>query len=75
MANNEEQENDVVQDCEICGGNIIIEADCDEGDMVFCVDCEKEYTITSADPVELDLLDEENPLLNDWGDPEDIDFD
>lgn len=56
--NNEEDE-EQIEECEICGGDIIIDSFCEEDDIVYCNDCEAEYLIHTLDPVRLTLLEDE----------------
>lgn len=60
MIDKESDEEDLqVEECSICGGDIIIDAFCEEDDVVYCNDCEAEYLIRSLDPIRLILLDDE----------------
>ena len=69
MVDNDNDEDDIqIDECTICGGDIIIDAFCEEEDIVYCNDCEAEYLIRSVDPVRLKLLDEHD---DDAGDGED----
>jgi lysine biosynthesis protein LysW len=61
MIDRENGEEDVqIEECAVCGGDIIIDAFCEEEDVVYCNDCEAEYLIRSLDPIRLKLLDEED---------------
>ncbi|MGE4560319.1 MAG: hypothetical protein AB7E77_08960 [Desulfobulbus sp.] len=60
MIDKENDEEDLqVAECSICGGDIIIDAFCEEDDVVYCNDCEAEYLISSLDPIRLIPLDDE----------------
>ena len=61
----QDEEGVVVEECGICGGDIIIEPDCEEEDVVYCNDCEAEYLIRSMDPVRLQLLDDDDEIDDD----------
>lgn len=70
MIDREHDEDDLqVEECSICGGDIIIDEFCEEDDVVYCNDCEAEYLIRSLDPIRLKQLDE---IEND-GDEDDYD--
>jgi lysine biosynthesis protein LysW len=61
MIDRENDEEDIqIEECSICGGDIIIDAFCEEDDLVYCNDCEAEYLIRSLDPIRLKLLDSED---------------
>ena len=61
MIDRDIDEDDVqVEECTVCGGDIIIDGFCEEDDVVYCNDCEAEYLIRSLDPIRLKLLDEED---------------
>ncbi len=62
MSEKESDEEDIlVEECPVCGGDIIIDSFCEEDDIVYCNDCEAEYLIRSLDPVKLlPLSDETN---------------
>ncbi len=55
----QEEEGVLIEECGICGGDIIVEPDCEEDDVVYCNDCEAEYLIRSMDPLRLHLLDDD----------------
>jgi alpha-aminoadipate carrier protein LysW len=60
MVDTEGDEEDVlIEECGICGGDIIIDSYCEEEDIVYCNDCEAEYLISSVDPIRLKLLDDD----------------
>ncbi len=60
MVDTDNSEDDVlVEECTICGGDIIIDSYCEEDDIVYCNDCEVEYLIRSVDPIRLKLLDDD----------------
>ncbi|MBM9613848.1 hypothetical protein JWJ90_06045 [Desulfobulbus rhabdoformis] len=63
----EEEEDVQIEECKLCGGDIIIEGFSEEDDAVYCNDCEAEYLIVSLDPIRLQPLDE--------GEDEGSDFD
>jgi lysine biosynthesis protein LysW len=56
---NDEEESQV-EECTICGGDIIVDGYCEEDDIVYCNDCEAEYLIRSIDPIRLKRLDDED---------------
>ncbi|MDD2463240.1 MAG: hypothetical protein PHI97_04530 [Desulfobulbus sp.] len=56
---NDEEESQV-EECTICGGDIIVDSYCEEDDIVYCNDCEAEYLIRSIDPIRLKRLDDED---------------
>lgn len=57
VENRENDEEDVqVEECSICGGDIIIDGFCEEEDIVYCNDCEAEFLIRSLDPLRLKPL-------------------
>lgn len=61
MIDRENDEEDIqIEECSICGGDIIIDGFCEEDDLVYCNDCEAEYLIRSLDPIRLKLLDTED---------------
>lgn len=63
MVDRENDEEDIqVEECTICGGDIIIDGFCEEDDVVYCNDCEAEYVIRSIDPIRLKLLDDDADL-------------
>ena len=69
MIDKEQDEEDIqVEECGICGGDIIIDGFCEEDDMVYCNDCEAEYLIRSLDPIRL------KPLSDEEGDEDEDDF-
>jgi alpha-aminoadipate carrier protein LysW len=49
----------LIEECGICGGDIIIDSYCEEEDIVYCNDCEAEFLIRSVDPIRLKLLDDD----------------
>ena len=66
MVDNDNDEDDIqIDECTICGGDIIIDAYCEEEDIVYCNDCEAEYLIRSVDPIRLKLLDEHDDDADD----------
>jgi lysine biosynthesis protein LysW len=56
---NDEEESQI-EECTICGGDIIVDSYCEEDDIVYCNDCEAEYVIRSTDPIRLKRLDDED---------------
>ena len=64
-----DEEDVLIEECEICGGDILIDSYSEEDDVVYCNDCEAEYYIKSTDPVRLKLLDDDNDA--DSGDTDD----
>lgn len=73
MTDSERNEDDVlIEECTICGGDILVDASSEEEDIVYCNDCEAEYLIHSLDPLRLRLLDDD---LNHEMDSADDDFD
>jgi len=60
MVDRENDEEDVqIEECSICGGDIIVDGFCEEEDIVYCNDCEAEFLIRSLDPLRLKLLDDD----------------
>lgn len=60
MVDTDNNEEDVqIEECTICGGDIIIDSYCEEEDVVYCNDCEAEYLIRSIDPIRLKLFDDD----------------
>ena len=53
------EEDALIEECGICGGDIIIDSYCEEEDIVYCNDCEAEYLIRTVDPIRLKLLDDD----------------
>ncbi len=48
-----------VEECSVCGGDIIVDEYCEEDDVVYCNDCEAEFVIRSLDPIRLKLLNDD----------------
>lgn len=67
-----DEDDAIVEECSVCSGDIYIDADCEEDDIVYCNDCEAEYLVRSLDPLRLTLLDDD---IAAGGDEEDSDFD
>jgi alpha-aminoadipate/glutamate carrier protein LysW len=60
MVGRENDEEDIqVEECSVCGGDIIVDSYCEEDDIVYCNDCEAEFLIRSIDPLRLKLLDDD----------------
>lgn len=60
MTDSERNEDDVlIEECTICGGDILVDGSAEEEDIVYCNDCEAEYLIYSLDPLRLRLLDDD----------------
>ncbi|MDY0390231.1 hypothetical protein [Desulfobulbus oligotrophicus] len=58
MVNRDNDEEDVqIEECVICGGDIVVDEFCEEEDMVYCNDCETEFLIRSLDPLRLEPMD------------------
>jgi alpha-aminoadipate/glutamate carrier protein LysW len=58
MVDEENDEEDIqIEECSVCGGDIIVDSYCEEEDVVYCNDCEAEFLIRSIDPLRLKLLD------------------
>ena len=55
-----DEEESQIEECTICGGDIIVDSYCEEDDIVYCNDCEAEYLIRSTDPIRLKRLDDED---------------
>ncbi|NLZ17688.1 MAG: hypothetical protein GX087_08165 [Desulfobulbaceae bacterium] len=49
----------LVEECSVCSGDIYIDHDCEEEDIVYCNDCEAEYLVRSLEPLRLTLLDDD----------------
>ena len=71
MADFDRDEDSIVAECGVCGGDILIDADCDEDDVVYCNDCEAEYRIRSLDPLRLVPLDDVGEPEENYGDEDD----
>jgi alpha-aminoadipate/glutamate carrier protein LysW len=54
-----DEEDFLLEECTICGGDIIVDNYCEEDDIVYCNDCEAEYLIRSLDPLRLQLFDDD----------------
>ncbi len=73
MADMEKDDEDaLVAECSVCGGDIYIDGDCDEEDVVYCNDCEAEYLVRSLEPLRLTPLDDD---MTAEGSDEEEDFD
>ena len=60
MVDRENDEEDIqVEECSICGGDIVVDGFCEEEDIVYCNDCEAEFLIRTLDPLRLKLLDDD----------------
>lgn len=60
MVDRENDEEDIqIEECSICGGDIIVDGFCEEEDIVYCNDCEAEFLIRTLDPLRLKLLDDD----------------
>ncbi len=60
MVNLDRDEDDaLVEECSVCGGDIYVDPDCEEDDVVYCNDCEAEYLVRSLEPLRLTLLDDD----------------
>jgi alpha-aminoadipate carrier protein LysW len=46
--------------CPECEAEVHVETDADKGEIVDCDDCGLQLEIVGLDPVELDIVDEEN---------------
>ena len=70
------EEDTLIEECGVCGGDIIIDSYCEEEDTVYCNDCEAEYVIRSIDPIRLKLLDDDiDTDIDETGDTYDEEFD
>jgi alpha-aminoadipate carrier protein LysW len=54
----------MVMECPECGGELIIDLDVEEGEIVVCPECGVELEVMSVDPVTVDLAPE---VEEDWG--------
>jgi alpha-aminoadipate/glutamate carrier protein LysW len=54
-----DEEDFLLEECTVCGGDIIVDNYCEEDDIVYCNDCEAEYLIRSLDPIRLQLFDDD----------------
>jgi len=54
-----DEEDFLLEECTVCGGDIIVDDYCEEDDIVYCNDCEAEYLIRSLDPIRLQLFDDD----------------
>jgi hypothetical protein len=57
-----DEENIQIEECSVCGGDIIVDSYCEEEDIVYCNDCEAEFLIRSVDPIRLVLLDDDTEV-------------
>lgn len=74
MVDPEHDEDDAqIEECTICGGDIIIDSYCEEDDAVYCNDCEAEFLIRSVDPIRLKLI--EGDIDTDIDDEDDDTYD
>ena len=71
MADYDRDEDATVAECGVCGGDILIDGDCEEDDVVYCNDCEAEYRIRSLDPLRLVPLDDVNEAEDGYGEEDD----
>jgi alpha-aminoadipate carrier protein LysW len=46
--------------CPECEADIHVDTDADKGDIVSCEDCGTELEVVGLDPVELDIVEEED---------------
>jgi alpha-aminoadipate/glutamate carrier protein LysW len=46
--------------CPECDANVHVDTDSDKGDVVSCEECGTELEIVGLDPVELDIVEEED---------------
>lgn len=53
----ENHEQDIFIDCEVCGEEMIVYADLDIGDTIYCDECGAEFVIESDEPFTLSLLE------------------
>ncbi len=70
-----EDEDGLVAECTVCGGDIFIDRDSEEEDVVYCNDCEAEFLIRSLEPLRLTLLDDDIDEEVDGKDDYDEEFD
>ncbi|NLX18415.1 MAG: hypothetical protein GXY53_03920 [Desulfobulbus sp.] len=52
-----DEENVLIEECVVCGGDIVVDEFCEEEDVVYCNDCETEFLIRSLDPLQLEQID------------------
>lgn len=57
--------------CPECSENVYVDAESEQGDIIFCDECGTELEIVGLDPIELDIYSEND--LDDFDD-EDEDF-
>ena len=55
--------------CPVCDENVYVDAQMIQGDIVFCDECDCDLELVGLDPIELDILQDEDEF--DFG--EDID--
>ena len=70
MVDSDNDDDIQIEECTVCGGDIIVDPYCEEEDIVYCNDCEAEYLIRSVDPVRLKLLEDDIDTDIDDGDGE-----
>ena len=73
MADYDRDDEATVAECAVCGGDILIDGDCEEEDVVYCNDCEAEYRIRSLDPLRLVPLDDVGEGEENYGEEDDDD--
>lgn len=57
--------------CPECSENVYVDAESEQGDIIFCDECGTELEIVGLDPIELDIYSEDD--FDDFDD-EDEDF-
>lgn len=77
MVDRENDDDDIqIEECSVCGGDIIVDGFCEEEDVVYCNDCEAEFMIRSLDPLRLKLLEDDvDADMDDADDRFDEEFD
>ena len=58
--------------CPECDAEVHVDTDADKGDVMSCEECGTELEVVGLDPVELDIVEDED--LGDDDDDEDEDF-
>ena len=57
--------------CPECGEEVFVEADLEQGDFVECEECGASLELVGMDPIELDVRDDSDRDVDDFGGDED----
>ena len=60
--------------CPDCKEEVYIDADTEQGDIVFCDECGADLEVVGLDPVELDVFDDSDLSFDDDDDSDDDEF-